>query len=124
MKSDGQVTLNRIREPEAPLPIPEVAQERFGKVTYETGERRTFIEPPLGCPAGFEYRVVNVELPIDAPTTCAFLPVSAIQIRACAKPEACNSWRLCAGLCPPQCSSTQASCDFSGPGRYAVSVVS
>jgi len=90
-----QVAGTRVRDPDAPLPIPSTVEERFGKVTYETGKRRDFIDVPLGCPAGFEYRMVRVDVA---------QPLS--------RANACN--------CPAACSSAAASCDFQGSGRFAI----
>lgn len=83
-----QVAGTRVRDPDAPLPIPSTVEERFGKVTYETGKRRDFIDVPLGCPAGFEYRMVRVDVaqPLSRANACENSPFSCLNALRCGAP--------------------------------------
>mmetsp|Transcript_55067 Transcript_55067/g.112546 ORF Transcript_55067/g.112546 Transcript_55067/m.112546 type:complete len:421 (-) Transcript_55067:92-1354(-) len=93
---DYEVRAHRNRDPSNHLPIPKVAEQKYGKVTYETGERRTKIAVPLTCPAGFEYRMVDVSLRLTRENACR---------------------------CQAACKIDTASCFFSGSGMYAIAVV-
>merc|ERR1719253_1145111 len=64
-------SLTRVRDPENPLPIPAIADERFGQLTYETRRTsHTTIDVPEGCPEGFEYRIIDIDKDLDA-STCS-----------------------------------------------------